>query len=654
MSGFSGMHCGQFKMTVSAMSTGASTLSAVKGRFSRDFGDLGIDTSLLTQLATIGDDIARIVPEARRRLDLGIALEQRRDPWATQPESKTFVPEPPMTLAEAQAKGKELAARLNALNRTDGASAEEMHKVAQELEKYLADPEVMAAFFTSLDPPHRLTMLPSLLYATGSKTAAQDLEVFSKALGVAFSAQNLATPGMDKVKTLLTDPGDPRNKADAWNKLALLQYGKFPTDVVKAVAGATLNDFAKNPDQDFRGGFATSRGYGGAVSEDNVALALNLLGKDPVAARDTLWGMNPGDYRKTFDALLGYSRMNDDVGDALGRAVEAGSGVHDEQPGKHSPGASQFAFEFMLAAGAKGPEVNWSLKDSLSKLGVSYKHELATGARFDDALGRGSSRQEPPNFSKVPGLTPSFYLSQQDTYNFLKTFVDHDQATQDFDVEMGAFRRELLTEAARADADAIARTGKDPGYFQLASRVMGNLAGLEYAATAKVRGDMDESDKKFRGLMKDLLTVGVIDRIPGGRGAVLVGWEALKFATGKGLDSWVEGDQDATRVAKLNNGRDAATVIQRYELAYILLEAGYPTEHPFPPELMKDGKPIPIEELMKDKNAADKLVQISDWMDKNDVDGDGSTFDKKVDIASATGSSREAEAEAKTKYEKKK
>ncbi|GAA4590597.1 hypothetical protein GCM10023194_47820 [Planotetraspora phitsanulokensis] len=646
MTGFSGMKVGQFKMTVKSMSDGAGVLKDAKSRFTKNFSELGVDTASLNELGRIGGEIEGMLPEARRRLDLGVALERRKDPWLKNTDATTYVAEPPLSVADARAKGKELADRLNALNSSDGASAEEIHRIAEELKAYQDDPEVLAAFFTGVQPPNRLTSLPNLMYACGSKTATQDLEVFSKALGVAISAENLTTPGMDKVKQALTTSGGV--PGTNWDKLALLQYGKFPTDFVKLAAkNLALDDFAKDPDQDFRGGFASSRAYNGAVSEDNVALALNMLGKDDVAARDVLWNMNPGDYRKTFTQLLNYSRMRDDVGDALGLAIEAGGGVHTEEPGKHSPGASQFAFEWILAAGVKGKDVNWSLKDSNANLASSYKHELTTGARIDDARSRESGMGAPPDFSTIPGLTPSFYLNPKDTYNFIKTFADHEQATQSFDQEMGAFRHDLLVIAAKTDAEAL-KTGKDPHNFQRAAGALGDLAGLEYAAIVKVRGDQDEFDAQMRSLMKDVVTVGLIDRIPMSGAVKTFGWEATKFMVGKGLDKWAGGDENNTRVGKFDNATDAWVAAQRYEMASILLEAGYPADPPFPQELTKDGKPLSVDEMTKDK---DKLKTFNDWMDKTDMDGDGSTFDQKVEEGNDAVTSKEPETVAK-EYEK--
>jgi len=642
MSQFSGMRVGQFKVTVKSMEDGATVLKDAKARFAKDFSEMGVDSSALNELGRIGAEIEGMVPEARRRLNLGIALQNRIDPWLRNKDGLVFVTEPPLTLAQAQAKGKELAALLNALNTTDEASAEQLHKIAEELKKYLDDPEVLAAFFTSLQPPNRLTTLPSFMYSCGSKTALQDLEVFSKALGVAISAEKLVTPGMDKVAKMLTTSGDAPGAN--WDKLALLQFGKFPTDFVKAAAkNLALDEFAKNPNQDFRGGFAPSRAYGGAVSEDNVALALRILGKDDIAARDVLWGMNPGDYRKTFDLLLNYSRMRDDVGEALGLAVEAGAGVHTEEPGKHSPGAARFTFDWIVSVAARGKDINWMLKGSNAKVAASYRHELVTGARIDDARSRESSMGAPENFSPIPGLNPSFFLSPKDTYFFIKSFGDNERAVQEFDNAMGEFRHSLLVNAAKLDAQAL-QNGKDPHYFQRAAGALGDLAGLEYAALIKVRGDQDKFDQNMRSLMKDILTVGLIDRIPVTGAAKTFGWEATKFLVGKGLDKWVGGDEDNTRVGKFNKETDAWIAAQRYEMASILMEAGYPADPPFPKELTRDGKPLPLDEIIKNK---DHLKKFDDWMDQTDSDGDGSSFDQKVEEGNRMITSKEPETLAK-------
>ncbi|MFI6323703.1 hypothetical protein ACIBG8_39680 [Nonomuraea sp. NPDC050556] len=356
---FSGMKCAEFSKTVKSLQTGAQTLKDTRNIFSKQFGDCGISTEALDQLATIGNEVDQFIPEANRRLQLGLAIQRRNDPWLKSPGNTTFVAEPPMSIADARKHGKDLADRFNKLNRTDGKTMDELHKIALELQGYAGDPEVAAAFFAGIQPPNRLTSLPSVMYASGGrKTSQEDLKIISMALGEAISSD---LPGMDKIKQLLTTPGIPVTN---WDRLALLQYGRFPADFVRQAAqNLALTEFGKNQNQDWRGGNSTAQAFP-ELSPDNVALALNLLGNNPEAARQTI--VDP-------DQILAYVKKNGDVAPSLARYIEGGSGLAGEEPGKHSPEAVKFALSWMIAAGSK--DLNPRVRDAMAKVAGSYKDQ---------------------------------------------------------------------------------------------------------------------------------------------------------------------------------------------------------------------------------------------------------------------------------------
>ncbi|MBE9500169.1 hypothetical protein IHE61_25505 [Streptomyces sp. GKU 257-1] len=394
---------------IDALGRGAHVLKSADG-WSRQFSGFGADTTGLSRLVAIGNWADQQLPSLKRRFDLAVAIEQNHPDAG---RTLVRVPDDFLSLEAAQRKGKELADRMNRVNRVDGSGAEEIHRIAGELARFQDDPEVLAAFYAQLGP-NRLSTLPMFLYQSGSGTGKEDLRTFSRGLGTASSATFLAAPGFDKVTQMMLRPSE--NPSDAWGRLALMQHGHFPTEYIrKAAKNLALDGFVKDPDgTDWRG---TSLPQAAALglSEDNLALALNLLGKDGAAARDVLRGMHQGDLKKTYDLLLGYARSRGGSGDAvaagLGRAMEAGSGVGTEEPGRHSLTASQFAFHAMTYMAGRGEDgTPWSMKVSMANLGASYIHELTTGARDDDAplpaVRHGPARQLDRPAGPEPRLLP--------------------------------------------------------------------------------------------------------------------------------------------------------------------------------------------------------------------------------------------------------
>ncbi|WP_327391819.1 MULTISPECIES: hypothetical protein [unclassified Streptomyces] len=640
---FSGIDPGRLNTMISSLDGAVESLGGAQASWVNRFSALGVDTGALTSLGGISSWVEGQLPMLKRRFDLAVAIEQNDpDPNRTMVQ----IPDSLMSLEEAQRKGRELAARLNNIDTVDQAGAEEIHDIAEDLAPYINDPEVAAAFFAELGE-NKLGILPDLMAQSGSTTGAEDLETFSRALGTAVSAEYLATPGFDQVEEMLLAPSE--YPSDAWSRLALLQYGHFPTEFIETAAeNLALDDFAKDPDStDWRGGFGTLASSLG-LSEDNVALALNLLGKDSIAARNVLWGMHPGSYTEAFGQFTDYAAghgTGDDVADALGRAMESGSGVGTEQPGQHSPGAAQFAFETMVFMGDKGKDTPWSMKDSMANLAASYIHEMATGARTEDATYRESSQQEPPNFTELPGINPSFFLSPGDTEQFLTTFADSDEATDTFDIAAGAFSEEAIRGAAQIDADAVLAGESDPDQMSRVAGAFGALAGAEYRAEVAAGKDMDEQEEAVRGVFKDIFMLG-LDEVPFASKVGEYSWKAAKFMIGKGADSWVEGDEENSHEKQMAAPYANYDRMQRFDMTKYLYEAGYPVEPPPPAEcLNQDGTLKSYDQLREeaeteaqasngDPNAVfqGKLQALTDWSDST-AENDGDTFDHKVDVA---------------------
>ncbi|GIH70110.1 hypothetical protein [Sphaerimonospora thailandensis] len=512
-----------------------------------------------------------------------------------------------------------------------------VHQHIKELAGLAQDPAAAAAFFAML-PASVRDALPNLLMNTGSPTAKEDLAAFSAVLGAALRAPG-RIPAWEKVKAdLLNKPASP---AGAWDRLALLAGAKAPTAYRVAAARAlALDEFAKNPKQDWRGaGPHETKTYG--YSSDVVALALEVLAGDGAAARAAfaqLGGeevnLNQVDKMKLFLDYAKRAGTGDDVADAFGRVMEAGSEATTEKPGKHSPQAAAFTMDAMLAAGSFGKDLPSRARESMSVIAKSYIHELASGARFDKVIYRTSGMAVPDEWVPIPGVTPGFYLSPGDTYRFLQTFTGEERLTDDFDKTAAHFRYDTLTTAARLDAQ------KDDGHFRDATRMFGDLGGLEFKAALEVRGAKDATDKLIRDLTKNTVALG-LGEIPIANTAVSMGWTLANAYGGSALLD-MGADSIETRVQALTEARANFTLRQKYDMAELLHNAGYPASKP-PAELLspKTGSLPTFDELMaeaKQETARTgksweeilraKLTPYERWMDGNKA------FDDKVEDAS--------------------
>ncbi|MER7208589.1 hypothetical protein ABT340_16070 [Streptosporangium sp. NPDC000239] len=511
-----------------------------------------------------------------------------------------------------------------------------IHEHADEIAQLADNPQAAAAFFALL-PAKARDSLPNIIAATGSKTAKADLAAFGKALGAALNAPVLV-PAFAKVGEDLTKPAG--SKIVAWNRLALLKGANAPAKVRSAAARAlVLDDFMKNPKQDWRAGSVEARTYG--LPTDLVALGLEVLAGDGVAAREAFATMGGPDVKlsqvekmKRFLDYADHAGSEDDVFDALGRALEAGAGATDEKAGAHSPAASVFAFDVIKVMSPFGDGLPTAARDSMAAIGASYIHELASGARFDKAVDRTSGFQVPDNWVPLPGVTPAFYLSPGDTYRFMKTFVGVEELTDRFDETAAQFRYETLIAAGAKDSQGRTR------HFENVAKMFGNLAGLEFKATIDVRGERDATDEMVRGFIKDTASLA-IDRIPLKNTILKEGWDLAKtYGVSKLLDGWAEGFYN--RVEEATGARADFVLRQKYDMAHLLYESGYPASDP-PAELIsKDTGSLKTydELLMEAKREAgegkkwevvlkNKLKPYEYWMDGN------GRFDTKVEDSAA-------------------
>ncbi|WP_155341225.1 hypothetical protein [Acrocarpospora corrugata] len=585
-----------------------------------------METSALTELERIGAWTRDQLPVMRRRHELAAAANRLSGAGFVE------IPGVTMSLTEAYAKGRDLAALFGTgiISNNDFTAefkGELVHQHIGELKHLAGDADASAAFVAGLSGPVRQG-LPNLLLNTGSSTARADLAAFSAVFGAALRATK-PPPGMAEYQRELAAP---TNADAAWQRLALLKGSGAPSQVLARTARLVLDEFAADPGQDWFGGALDEyRAYG--LPGDSVTLALQVIADDPVAVRSVFAEMGRPPVELTrperMNLLFEYARHRDaDVADALGRTMATGSGVHNEQPGAHSADAAAFAFDAITTSASLGQDMPASAQGSMAELAASYGHEMIAGARIEDGESRDSGMTAPPHLSTIPGLTPSFYLSPQGTYGFLKTFAAEQKNTDTFDKAMGELRHDLLVQAARLDGEALRGSPpKDPGYFEVTAGGIGDLAGMEYAAALKTRGDMDAFDEQMRGIVTDTASLALGAAPSPEKGVRWLIWQLGMFGTGKALDAWEDGDPADTRVSKLDGARDKWILAQRYDIATKLWEGGFPADPPWPASLMKDGRPLPLEEPLKDSKI---FETFSAWSDSTDTDGDGSTFDKKL------------------------
>ncbi|MEV6863834.1 hypothetical protein AB0M44_22860 [Streptosporangium subroseum] len=359
-------------------------------------------------------------------------------------------------------------------------------------------------------------------------------------------------------------------------------------------------------------------------------MGLEALARDGAAVRDAFATMGGTDVKLSqvdkMKQFLDYAKTietGDAIADAFGRVMEAGTEAKTEKAGQHSPAAAAFALDAIRAAGSFGQSLPYAAKDSMSAIAKSYIHELSSGARFDKALNRTSGMHIPSTWTTISGVTPAFHLSPGDTYRFLKTFTGEKQLTDDFDKTTAHFRYATLTEAARLDA------GKDDGHFERAATMFGDLGALEFKAALETHGEKDATEELVRGIVKNTVSFG-IDRIPVPDAALELGWAVTKAYGGSALlDGWA--DSFDTQVQDLTGARADLVLRQKYDMAHILHEAGYPASD-LPAELISQssGDLKTYDEFSGEakqeasgsgkkweETLQEKLAPYEQWMDEN-------------------------------------
>jgi|GEM_PF-1584054 hypothetical protein len=622
MTEFSGIDPKALKGMISSFSADKETLHGAYNAYFFRFGEHGLDTSPLTKLNAIAGWMDDQMAGLNRRYGLALGLEHGGNI-----SHVVKVPEPVISTAQARKQAQALAKQLNSITELNGEGGSKMHDIAQQLAAHEDDPDYCAAFYGALKPPGLAQNLPSLLAATGSKTAPKDLEVYSKALGAA-SRDPFPAPGFDKVKKLFTTAVPKGAYPAGWDRMAMMHYGDFDSKfLADATRASVLDQVAKDPDQDFRGTITDARQLG--LPQDTVALALDALGNNGQAAFTALAQMgdpkNP-DLQGHLNGLFKYAQWDPDVQNGLGAAIDAGSGVSGHldsdgnwhaDPEKHDDYQSTFAYCAMLAAGNNADEIDKYFdgvsKQDLGRLAASYPAELtASGSGLSQGV-TDSMLGVPAEWNAIPGVNPAFILGPDDTYKFLKTFAGDDSYTAPYDEAMGKFQHDVLVKAAQEDAKAVNAGKNDPNHYYDAAQAFGNIGRFEYNAEMKVRGDMDESDEATREGLKRLVILGSeLAGEPELGAAATLGWRAGMFAAKEyGGEAFVDQGTERTDGVK---DKDYEMIMQsHYTMTSTLLEGGWKPDEPLPADLKgPDGKLKSYEELAKDN----QLDTFDDWVNE--------------------------------------
>lgn len=525
-------------------------------------------------------------------------------------------------VAGLQADARAAADKLKNNHTIDGKWATDTHDIALSVKKYMNDPYFASAFYGELGP-QETQMLPSLFYASGSKTTRDDLATFSHMFGTAVTnAQD--DPNMTTVaNSFLNTPRDP---GTAWNRGAMASNGNFPSDwLAKAARYNALDTFAEHGAEGYGMGWqGTPNGpfaYDAGLPDNALALWTQDLGHNPLAAREALATMGNGDasnitmpsdpssaYQTNIHKLIEYGHQEDypgDVAAAYGKAFAAAAGATNEVDGAHSAAAVTFTKALFNDLHSDNGIVEPNAATSMAQIGASYVQELAAGNDQE-----GTSVVAVDANGRVAGDNAAFGVPPELAKEFMKTFVGQQDATTIFDQAAGAAAHHAMLAGAQQDTNLLAH-GQSAYGFNTAAQAYGSVAGSENGAGIQVVGQEVEDAKHAQETMKSILSLGV-DMIPAGKLAEDAGgvfarmsdsvWDAMKHGTNMGLET-VYGAEPGSQ-AQLDHLNDASyqtAIVGDYERTSVLREAGYPGIDRIPPDLLiQDGQMVNVATVMND------------------------------------------------------
>ncbi|MEU8195712.1 hypothetical protein AB0C10_18200 [Microbispora amethystogenes] len=246
---------------------------------------------------------------------------------------------------------------------------------------------------------------------------------------------------------------------------------------------------------------ATLTPYLKALSENPAAarLAIALATGDSPLPRDAMSLLaHAGGTRDRRPGLVAFLRDlnrrasgNAESADAFGRLLAAASGAYDERDGAHSDVAARFAYA--VVTGTSDFRFAPPTRVHLAEIAGAYATEMAEGANLGD-----SNQLLPSAFgpveSRVPGLSPAFRLSPEDTFRFLLAFAGDARDRRPFDRGMGDLVRRLVG----VNVPPMLKAG-DPSRLDDVFAALGNVRGFELAAAEKHLQALDDLDERNEG-----------------------------------------------------------------------------------------------------------------------------------------------------------
>jgi hypothetical protein len=507
-------------------------------------------------------------------------------------------------------------------------------QVARSANAHRDDPDFTAAFFARLGAEGTRGIAGKLKRGMRDSDAA--IDVVSRAFGTAVRGGDVVTRSRDTDAAVLTGtdvPGFARLKRELARETGhvgdqslgyLLRAGDFPP----AWLAEVVKKHALDP---------TGPRHPRLQGQDTAGY-LDALGNNPAAARLAVAAATKGgvplsqllrDLHWRTRTSLTSDDHAPDAANAFGRMLAAAAGVYDEKGGAHSPEAAKFAFDLMRALpDLEDPRLPASMrlqeptKAHLAEIAGAYATEITEGANLGDA-NRTQGSQFGPVSSNVAGMNPSFRLSPEDTYAFVKLFANTPENLKPFAAGMGALSDRLMREAAQADG------GRGIEHLQRAMAALGYAAGMQFAAERSVQGKLDQQDKEFRE--GQLAYLGFLVNAAG-IGVPLQGqalWLVLSAMGSEGLNSLTEIGE--TRLDALGDRSTQATLAKERWLADMLMASGFRPKVPAgderfnnPPISDENGRLLPFEKIAQDKPA---MRNLNNWLIAN---GSGGTDSSKL------------------------
>ncbi|MGI5156162.1 hypothetical protein [Microbispora sp. CA-102843] len=591
----------------------------------RVFAARGLPASPLSPIGEVERWIDERLPDLRRRHRMAVGLSHAPS-WSP----GSLVPYDEKNLlgaAEARRLGGALAAAYKDVDPDapfDFHLVDKYRTLVEDLAAHADDSEFTAAFFAGIGV-RRTVELPRRLRQVLQENVDEAVRTASRAFGSAVSGGS-AVPGFAAVAAAVhTRADDEEDRRDVGD---LLSAGRLPTEwLAEAVATQVFL-----PGEKTRGETLTP--YLDALAADPAAARLAIalatrnspLPRDAAARLLTRPGLASRDRRPDLVTFLrdlnDRAAVDGTSADAFGRMLAAASGAYDERDGAHSDVAARFAFA--VVTGTSGLRFAPPTRVHLAEIAGAYATEMTEGANLGD-----SNQLLPSAFgpveSRVPGLSPAFRLSPEDTYRFLLAFAGDESDRRPFDQGMGDLAKRLVGVNVPPMLKAA-----DPSRLDDLFAALGNVRGFELAAAEKhlkALDDVAERNDIADDMAWDVSQLVLGKALP--QGELL--W--LMLDQGRGLVNNISPGEE-TNVERLRDSDDAETLGRQHTVAGLLLGAGFPAavspkdyQATCPPGVAiadGEGNLRPFPAIAQSGNQG--LRALDQWFIANGLGGDKNSF----------------------------